>query len=297
MDSMRGGTAVTTQDHRNRQQNRSEGTGPDPFASPRAFYGYELRREREAAGYSQEQLGEKVFCSGTYVGQFESATRRPQPDMSRLFDDVFGTGQHFQRLCTLARKSKHADYFADAAELEQMAKTISEYAPMLVPGLLQTEGYARAITRVTLPYAEPHEIEQYVALRLERRGILEGPTSPLLWAVLHETVLRVPMGGGAIMAEQLKHLVDLGKNRRVVLQVLPFAASAEAFINGMTSLFAFQDAPYAVYAEGAGSGQLIEEPALVEQYQRSYDRVRATALSPAASLNLIASAAEDYSRA
>lgn len=289
---------MTTQDHTNTQQNRSEGgTGPDPYASPRAFYGYELRREREAAGYSQEQLGEKVFCSGTYVGQFESATRRPQPDMSRLFDEVFGTGQHFQRLCTLARKSKHADYFADAAELEQLAKTISEYAPMLVPGLLQTEGYARAITRVTLPYAEPHEIEQYVALRLERQSILEGPTSPLLWAVLHETVLRVPMGGGAIMAEQLKHLVDLGKNRRVVLQVLPFAASAEAFINGMTSLFAFHDAPLAVYAEGAGSGQLIEEPALVEQYQRSYDRVRATALSPAASLNLIASAAEDYSTA
>ncbi|MFI1487371.1 Scr1 family TA system antitoxin-like transcriptional regulator [Streptomyces sp. NPDC020747] len=272
-------------------------SGLDPYTSPRTFYGSELRREREAAGYSQEQLGEKVFCSGAYIGQFESATRRPQPDLSRLFDQVFGTDRHFERLCSLARKSKHADYFADAAELETLAKTISEYAPMLVPGLLQTEGYARAITCVTLPYAEPHEVEQFVQLRLGRQSILEGPTSPLLWAVLHETVLRVPMGGDAVMSEQLKHLVELGKSRRVVLQVLPFAASAEAFINGMTALFAFHDAPPAVYAEGAGSGQLIEDPALVEQYQRSYDRVRATALSPAASLDLIASAAEDYSRA
>lgn len=254
-------------------------------------------RKREEAGYSQDQLGEKVFCSGTYIGQFESAKRRPQLDLSRLFDQVFGAGQHFERLCILARKSKHADYFADAAELEKLAKTISEYAPMLVPGLLQTEGYARAITRVTLPYVEPHEVEQFVQLRLERQSILEGPTSPLLWAVLHETVLRVPMGGGAVMSEQLKRLVELGKSRRVVLQVLPFVASAEAFINGMTTLFTFHDAPSAVYAEGAGSGQLIEDSALVEQYQRSYDRVRATALSPAASLDLIASAAEDYSRA
>lgn len=288
---------MAVQDNRDRQQSQGRPTGErlDPYASPRAFYGCELRREREGAGFSQEQLGEKVFCSGTYIGQFESAMRRPQPDLSRLFDQIFGTGQHFERLCGLARKSKHADYFADAAELEKLAKTISEYAPMLVPGLLQTEEYARAITRVTLPYAEPHEIEEYVQIRLERQSILERTTRPLLWAVLHETVLRVPMGGSVVMSEQLKHLVEAGKSRRVVVQVLPFAASAEAFINGMTSLFTFHDAPPAVYAEGAGSGQLIEEPALVEQYQRSYDRVRAAALSPAASLNLIASAAEDYS--
>jgi transcriptional regulator with XRE-family HTH domain len=129
----------------------------DPYTSPRAFYGAELRRLREAAGLSQEQLGERVFCSGTYVGQFESATRRPQPEVSKLFDDVLGSGKHFQRLCELARRSKHPEYFADAAELEKLAKTISEYAPMLVPGRLQTEAYARALTRATLPLTPQEE--------------------------------------------------------------------------------------------------------------------------------------------
>ena len=112
----------------------------DPYTSPRTFYGAELRRLREQSGLTQDQLGERVFCSGTYIGQFESAVRRPQGDVSKLFDEVMGSDKHLQRLCRLARQSKHPDYFADAAELEKLATTISEYAPMLVPGLLQTEG-------------------------------------------------------------------------------------------------------------------------------------------------------------
>jgi transcriptional regulator with XRE-family HTH domain len=140
----------------------------DPYTSPRTFYGSELRREREQADYSQEQLGEKVFCSGTYIGLFEAGKRRPQPDLSRLFDQIFGSGQHFQRLCHLARKSKHADYFADAAELEKEAKTISEYAPMLVPGLLQTEGYARALVNAAQRFEPQETIDELVRARIER---------------------------------------------------------------------------------------------------------------------------------
>lgn len=167
----------------------------DPYVSPRAFYGSELRRLREQARFSQDQLGDRVFCSGTYVGQFESAVRRPQPEVSRLFDEVLGSGEHLQRLCELARQSRHPDYFADAAELEKLATTISEYAPMLVPGLLQTEGYARALTRATLPLSPQEAVEEHVQARLARQRILEDPTTPQLWAVLHEAVLRVPMGG------------------------------------------------------------------------------------------------------
>ncbi|MFF3819390.1 Scr1 family TA system antitoxin-like transcriptional regulator [Streptomyces bluensis] len=266
----------------------------DPYTSPRTFYGAELRRLREEAALSQEQLGERVFCSGTYIGQFESATRRPQPDLSKLLDGALGAGEHLQRLCELARKSKHADYFADAAELEKLAKTISEYAPMLVPGLLQTEAYARAITRATLPLAGDDVIEGYVSVRLERQRVLDGPTRPLLWAVLHETVLRVPMGGPAVMSHQLRHIVGMVDRREALVQVLPFTAAADAFMNGLVSIMTFPDAPPVVYTEGPGVGQLVEEPALVEQCQRSYDLVRAAALSPAASLALLKSAAEGY---
>lgn len=268
----------------------------DPYTSPRAFYGAELRRLREKAGWSQEQLGERVFCSGTYVGQFESAVRRPQTDVSKQFDEVLGSGEHIQRLCRLARQSKHPDYFADAAELEKHAITISEYAPMLVPGLLQTESYARALTRATLPFAPEEEIEEHVRARLDRQRLLGDPTTPQLWAVIHEAVLRVPMGGSAIMCEQLLRVAELGRAHRIMVQVLPFEAAAQAVLNGMASGMTFKDAPPVTYTEGAGTGQLIDEPSLVEQNQKSYDLVRAAALSPVASLTLLESVAEDYKR-
>lgn len=267
----------------------------DPYTSPRAFYGAELRRLREQAGLSQEQLGERVFCSGTYIGQFESAVRRPQTDVSGLFDEVLGSGQHMQRLCRLARQSKHPDYFADAAELEKLATTISEYAPMLVPGLLQTEAYARALIKAAQMFAPDDEIDTHLAARADRARLLDHPTAPELWGVIHEAALRVPVGGPAVMAEQLRQLVTMGsKNHRVLLQVLPFCAGAPAFLNGTVINMTFADAPAVTYTESAYAGQLIDEPALVRQYRKAYDLVRAAALSPEASLTHIESVAKDY---
>lgn len=267
----------------------------DPYTSPRSFYGAELRRLREAAGLSQEQLGVRVFCSGAYVGQFESATRRPQPDVSKLFDEVLGCGEHFRRLCELARQSKHAEYFADAAELEKLAKTISEYAPMLVPGLLQTEDYARALIRAAQLFAPQEEVEKRVTARMERARLLDQPAVPELWVVVHEAALRVPVGGQTTVLGQLKHLIEVGSNHhRVVLQVLPFTAGASAFLNGTLIQMTFADAPPVIYTESAYAGQLIDDPALVAQYRRAYDLVRAAALSPEGSLALIESVAKDY---
>lgn len=268
----------------------------DPYTSPRAFYGAELRRLREAAGLSQDQLGERVFCSGTYVGQFESAVRRPQSDVSKLFDDMLSSGEHLQRLCKLARRSKHPDYFADAAELEKLATTISEYAPMLVPGLLQTEAYARALIRETQRFAPDREVDAHVTARMERGQLLDNPTAPELWVTIHEAALRVPVGGRAVMAEQLRQLVALGQgHHRVLVQVLPFSAGAAAFLNGTVIGMSFTAAPSVTYTESAYTGQLVDEPALVTQFRKAYDLVRAAALSPEASLDLIASAAEDFS--
>lgn len=267
----------------------------DPYVSPTAFYGAELRRLREEAGWSQEHLGELVFCSGTYIGQFESAVRRPQLDMSKLLDGALGTGKHLQRLCKLARQSKHADYFADAAELETLAKTISEYAPMLMPGLLQTQSYARALIRAAQRFESQAVVDELVKARLERQGILEGPAAPVLWVVLHEAVLRVCVGDHSVMSEQLNSLSELIRtNHRALVQVLPFSAGAQAFLNGTTIQMTFADAPPVTYTESAYTGQLIEEPRLVGNYQRAYDLTSAASLSPEASLTLLESAAKDY---
>ncbi|MGH3313530.1 MAG: DUF5753 domain-containing protein, partial [Streptomyces sp.] len=202
-----------------------------------------------------------------------------------------------QRLCKLARSSKHPDYFADAAELEKLATTISEYAPMLVPGLLQTEAYARGLTQATLPFATEDEIETHVTARMERGRRLDDPTAPELWAIIHEAALRVPVDGPEVSREQLDQLSELIRRQtRVVVQVIPFSAGPHPLMYGTTILMTFADAPSVAYTEGAHAGQLIDEPPLVAKYQRSYDHVRAAALSPKASLTLIESAAKDYTK-
>ncbi|MBB5119120.1 DNA-binding protein [Streptomyces eurocidicus] len=267
----------------------------DPYSDPRAFYGAELRRLREAAGLTQEQLGHRVFCSGSYIGQFEVAIRRPQLELSQLLDDVLDSGEHLQRLCRLARNSKVADYFADAADLEQRARLISEYVPMCVPGFLQTEAYARAVTSAALRFSPQDMVDQFVRARMERARLLDGSDAPVYWAILHESTLRVPVGGPAAMHEQLCHLAETVRSRRnVALQVMPFDAGAHPFMTALVSLMNFADAPPLVYTESAYTGHLVEDPALVAQYQAAYDLARAVALSPEASLALIESAAKDF---
>ncbi|MGI5340624.1 helix-turn-helix domain-containing protein [Streptomyces sp. CA-181903] len=267
----------------------------DPYANPRAFYGSELERLRNEAGLSQTGLGTRAFCSGSYIGQFESALRIPQLELSKRFDEIFGTGEHMQRLCRLARRFKVAHYFDDAAELERQAQTISEFSSMYVLGFLQTEAYARAAIRSGQRFTSPDVVERLVQARVERAKLLEGPSAPVYWAIIHEAALRVAVGGPEVMREQLSHLAEVMRTMsNVVIQVMPFTAGPHRFLNTMVSLMDFSDAPPVVYDEGADTGQLIEDPFLVAQCQRSYDLARANALSPAASMALIESAAKDW---
>jgi transcriptional regulator with XRE-family HTH domain len=266
----------------------------DPYVSARAFYGAELRRLREEARLSQDGLGEQAFCSGAYIGQFEAAVRRPQPELSKIFDFVLGSGEHLQRLCRLARESKHSDYFADVADLEPLAATISEYSPMLLPGILQTAAYARRITQISHPFAAEAEIERLVEARMERAERLTNARRPEIWEVVHEAALRVRVGSAAVMHEQLLSIAAAIRSRRLVVQVHPNDAEAHPFMYGLTSILTFAEAPPLVYVEGAYSGQLIDEPRLVARYQASYDVARATSLSFEASLDLIESIAEGY---
>ncbi|WP_406146933.1 Scr1 family TA system antitoxin-like transcriptional regulator [Streptomyces sp. NBC_01012] len=266
----------------------------DPSSSPRALLGAELRHRREAADLSQEDLGAPLFVSGSFIGQLESGTRRMQLDQAQKLDEVLGAGGFFVRNCAALKKSKYPDHFAEAAEAEREATSIREYAPLLIPGLLQTEGYARAVFRGGLPTATEDTIDELVAARLERAQLLADPTTPLVWVVLDEAVLRRHKGGRATMADALRHLCTLAGHHRIIVQVLPFSAGAHMALEGPLKLMAFDTAPPLAYLQGLGTGQLRDDPATVRQYELTYDLVVASALSPEASLALIHSVAEDY---
>lgn len=269
----------------------------NPFDSPQSFYGAELRRLREKAGLSQEALGERVFCSGAYVGQIESANRRPQLDLSQRMDSVLNTGGHLERLCRMVLKTtKHAEYFAHVAELMTQAAAICEFAAQILPGLLQSEAYARALIRATSPLLAERQVEERVRARIERAVLFDDPTTPQYWAILHEAALRTSVCDRAGMREQLLHIAELARSRRIMVQIVPFTAGAHPLAGSALTLMTFEDAPPAVYLEGAHSGHLLDSPAIVSEYQRSYDCARAVALSPGASLTLMESVAEEYGR-
>jgi transcriptional regulator with XRE-family HTH domain len=266
----------------------------DPSSSPRALLGAELRHAREKSGLSQEELGERLFVSGSFIGQLESGTRRMQPEYARLLDDVLGTEDFFRRNCAASAKSKYPEHFAQAAEAEAVATTIRHYLPLLIPGLLQTPGYAEALFRTYRPMASDAEVEQLVANRMERARLLNNPTTPLLWVVLDEAALRRPVGGTAVMAETLRHVADLATRHRIIVQVLPFRAGTHAAMGGSLKLMEFADAPTLCFVEGLDMGALLDDPATVARHNLTFSLLQATALSPPDSLALLQSVAQTY---
>ncbi|MGW0417959.1 helix-turn-helix domain-containing protein [Streptomyces sp. NPDC003015] len=266
----------------------------DPSSSPRALLGAELRHAREKAGLSQEELGQRLFVSGSFVGQLEAGTRRMQSEYARMLDEVLGTEDFFRRNCGASAKSKYPEHFAEAAEAEAGATEIREYVQLLIPGLLQTPAYARAVCRAYQPTAKEEEIEELVTARVERARVLGDPTAPLLWAVIDEAALRRAVGGRKVMAEALRHLAELARRGRAIVQVLPFEAGAHAAMEGSLKLMDFEDAPPLVYFEGVGTGRLEDDPVIVRHQRFTYQLLTAYALSPQNSLALIEAMAQDY---
>lgn len=266
----------------------------DPSASPRALLGAELRHARENAGLSQDELGQPLFVSGSFIGQLEAGTRRMHLEYARQIDEILGANGFFERNCKALAKSRYPDHFAEAAEAEAIATAIREYAALLIPGLLQTEGYARAVFRAYQPTATEDVINELVAARLERARLLTDPTTPLLWAVLDEAVLRRKVGGVQVMAGALQHVATLARRHRIIVQVLPFDAEAHASMTGALTLLDFEEAPPLAFIEGPSMGRLEDDPATVTRHQLTYDLLRASALAPQESLALIESVAEDY---
>lgn len=266
----------------------------DPSQSTRAMYGAELRYQRERAGMSQEELGAAMFVSGSFIGQLESGARRMRLEYAKAVDEILGTDGFFVRNLEAARESPYSAHFADVVDMEGMAETIKDWAPTLVPGLLQTAAYTRALVEAYDPFLPEEDVEARVQARLARAHIFNGPNPPQYWAVLDETIVRRSVGGPAAMAEQLHHIAAVARRKKVIIQTLPLSEGANAGLSGMFKMMTFADAPAVVYVQGTETGRLMDEPAVVTRSTLTYDLLGAAALSPAASLDLIEQAAKEY---
>ncbi|MER6075514.1 helix-turn-helix transcriptional regulator [Streptomyces sp. NPDC001817] len=261
--------------------------------TPREKYGEELRLRRIAAGLTQEELGDRVVCSPTLISHYEAGRRLPKPDDARRIDLALKTDGFFERWLE-DLESKYTDHFAAVAELEQQATLIHQFALSLVPGILQTDDYARALFCAYRPNYTAEELDEFVVIRTNRRRILDGPSHPVVWTLLDEAVLRRCVGGPQAMAEQLHRIADMAEAGRLRLHVLQYGVGAHALMQSLLTLMNFEDSAPVAYVEGFLTGNLMDDPALVSACQTAYALALSDALSHKQSLALVRAAAEDH---
>jgi transcriptional regulator with XRE-family HTH domain len=254
----------------------------------------ELARLREAAGLSREDVAERQGWSVSKVWRIETGrSRAHHGDVADLLDLFSVSGSERDALIKLAREARrrgwwhsYADVLAEGfdtyVDLEIQASSIRTYEAQLVPGLLQTEAYARAVLSAAWVTAEQGEIDRRAAVRMRRQEMIASKQDgPQLWAVLDEAVLRRPVGGVDVMHEQLGRLIEAGGQPNVTLQVLPYRVGAHAAMLGAFVIlgFAEPDRPV-VYLETDTSSLYLEEEAEIDRYVLVFDHLRAAALSP-----------------
>ena len=248
----------------------------DPGASALDYYGYELRRYREAAGLTQRQLGVIINYTGSMIGQIETAKKLPTLEFSRQVDAALNTGGLLTRLLDLVLRSQLPSWFRQVAELQTRAVEILSFETHMIHGLLQTEAYARAV----LGALDQGNLDDRTAVRLARQNIFEKEEPPVFWAILSESALYQQIGGPEAMRGQLARLLAYEDNPRVNIQILPFAVGAHAGLQGSFDLYRFESDPTIVYTEGyGGSGYPTANPATVKKCSLRYDHLQAAALS------------------
>jgi transcriptional regulator with XRE-family HTH domain len=258
-----------------------------------SIYGDWLKQQREKAGLTQQQLADAAVMTRSHIAHIEAGRRTPSKEDARRLDRVLNTGNVLSSFLP-PEEAAVADYFESARLLEQQAVMIREFALSFVPGILQTERYARAVLSTSFPPVGEEESDRRLVTRLERAKILDDPVTPVVWALLDEAVLRRQVGGPAIMAEQLRHLARLAECGRIQVYVLPFSLGLHPLLSNMLTLMWFEDQPPLAYGEGLYMGRLHDAPSVVQELQHRYDFALGNALPVKDSLALLNATARDY---
>lgn len=260
--------------------------------SARALLAYELRRLRADSGKSLAQLSEDTSYDRTYLNRLESGERFSQLPVMEALDEVYGTRGLLSRLWKLGRQEAFMDRYQTFMQHEARAVIMHKYM-VAIPGLLQTEDYARVVLSSAPTVHRADEIEEQVAARLGRQELLLRDPPPHVRVILDEAVLHRPTTDRKIWSGQLERLANSADSPCVVVQILPLSAGVHDLMGGSLSLLWAPDGGAVAYLEGSKSGELIDDPHEVAQLRLSYDRLRDAALSPSASVALIERVMED----
>ncbi|MFF4529807.1 Scr1 family TA system antitoxin-like transcriptional regulator [Streptomyces sp. NPDC001407] len=260
--------------------------------SPVGTFGAEIKYAREARGWSQAVLAEKLCFRQPYVSKVETGQQLASAQFAEQCDKVFGTPGVYARMRQRAADAGNPAWMIPYLQLEREAADVCDYSPILVAGILQTPEYAEAVYRAARPGDATPLIKQRVEDRMRRREVFERPEPPSFWVILHEAALWSGMGGADVMRRQLRHLVAVAEHPHITVQVFPLdgaPARGTPFI-----LLRQKDGTEVLYSENYVQGQVHDQPVTVAEARVAYERLRANGLSLDDSLSLIRHVLEAY---
>jgi transcriptional regulator with XRE-family HTH domain len=262
----------------------------------------ELRTLRTSSGLTRDAVVERTGINVATLYRIEHARVRPQTRTLRTLLDLYGADEQQQAdLIALLRDARQRGWLhAYQSELPEQyttyigfegeARSVWNYESLFVPGLLQTEDYARAVIRAVLPWASRDEVKRRVEVRMERQDVLRNDNPLELWVIVDEAALRRQVGGQDVMRAQLSHLVQASELPNVTFQVIPFRDGAHAGMPGSFAFMQFDEAtiPEVIYIDSMAGDLFLEAEADVRRYRLVFEHLRAVAASPNDSKSLVA---------
>ncbi|MER7542826.1 helix-turn-helix domain-containing protein [Actinomadura sp.] len=261
----------------------------------RILLGAQLRRLREERGISTEQAGYEIRGSHSKISRMElGRVGFKERDVADLLT-LYGVTDPAERapLLRLAKEANNPGWWHQYGDilpswfevylgLEEAASLLRSYELQFVPGLMQTEDYARAVVRLGYSDASEEEVERRVQIRTMRQARFTSPDAPTLWAVLDEAVVRRPLGGRAVMRAQIEHLIEMSELSHVTLQIVPFGAGGHAAAGGPFTILRFAEPGLSdvVYLEQLTSALYLDKPTDVDTYMRAMNNLCITAARP-----------------
>jgi transcriptional regulator with XRE-family HTH domain len=254
----------------------------------RRLVGDLIRIHRVRAGLTQRDASEKLLISESLMGAYERAERIPSLDFLGDADQVFDAGGALKACIELVEEEKYPRKFLDWVRLERLARVISAYEMMVIPGLFQTEAYAHALYTSRVPAYTEEEVARHVEARLERQAVLTRKAPPRIGFVMEESALERILGGPEVLKEQLWYLLDCMRTMsHLTFQVMPTRRHTHAGLHGPMQLLSTAEGRSLVFEEGHSGGTLISKPERVTDLFDLFGILRAQALTPWESAELI----------
>jgi transcriptional regulator with XRE-family HTH domain len=271
----------------------------DAHLSPAQVFGRQLAAWRNRAGLTQEKVAREASISLSYLRKIESGDRTPTEHLAKVADDLCQAGgilmALFEQLRPSFRQQTFPTWFDKWPDYEAAAKTLRAFEPVILPGLLQVEPYARAVLSVR--GGSTDEVDEAVSARLERQEILNRPSPPRVWAIIDERCLRGCIGGPGIMRAQISHLREMVTRPNIILRVVPLSAGMHRGLNAAGFVIAdLLDGRQAAYQDAAVAGQVIESDSAIEGLRLIWDTLMSEALPRTATLEILQEAEGEWTR-